>query len=114
MNPRNIGKMDNANAVASEGSPACGDQITFYLLINPQTLIIDDISFLSYGCASNIATASVTSELVKGKSVEFAKQLHWQKVVDELGGLPDVKKHCSVLAVETLHSAIAQFESIEK
>jgi len=109
-NPRNIGKLDDANATATEGSPACGDQITFYLKINPETSIIDDIKFLSYGCASNIATASVTSEIVKGKTIDDAKGLSWEAVTAELGGLPPVKVHCSVLAVEALQAAIKNYE----
>ena len=110
MNPRNIGKLDDANAVASEGSPACGDQVNFYLKINKDTFIIEEIKFLSYGCASNIATASKTSEIVKGKSIEDAKQLTWKTITDELGGLPPTKVHCSVLAVDTLKKAINNFE----
>jgi len=110
MNPRNIGKLDDANAIASEGSPACGDQVNFYLKINKDTQIIEDISFLSYGCASNIATASKTSEIVKGKSIEEAKQLTWKTITDELGGLPPTKVHCSVLAVDTLKKAINNYE----
>ena len=109
MNPRNIGKLEDANATATEGSAACGDQITFYLKINNETHVIDDIKFLSYGCASNIATASITSEIVKGKSIEEAGQLTAKKVTDELGGLPPIKQHCSELAIETLHSAITNY-----
>jgi len=110
MNPRNIGKLPDANGTATEGSPACGDQVTFYLKINPDTHIIEDIRFLSYGCASNIATASITSELVKGQTIEQAKALDHAKVTEMLGGLPAVKIHCSVLAIETLQAAIADFE----
>jgi len=109
-NPRNIGKLDDANATATEGSPACGDQITFYLKINPTSNIIEDIKFLSYGCASNIATASVTSEIVKGKTIAEAKALSHDTVTEELGGLPPVKVHCSVLAVEALQAAIRNYE----
>ena len=110
MNPHNIGKLENANAIATEGSPACGDQITFYLKINNETQIIEDIKFLSYGCASNIATASITSDLVKGQTIAEAKKLDSKRVIDELGGLPPVKQHCSILAVETLQSAIKNYE----
>jgi len=110
MNPRNVGKLDNANAVATEGSYACGDQVTFYLTINDNSHIIEDIKFLSYGCASNIATASITSELVKGKNIEEAKEITWKEVTDKLNGLPGTKIHCSVLAVDTLKSAIKNYE----
>ena len=108
-NPRNAGKIDDANAIATNGSPACGDQVSFFLKINPETEIIENISFLSYGCASNIATASMTTELVKGKSVNEAMQITHQKVTEQLGGLPDVKIHCSILAVETLHAALKNY-----
>jgi len=110
MHPRNTGKLENANAFATEGSPACGDQVTFYIKINEETLIIDEIKFLSYGCASNIATASITTEMVIGKSIEEAKSLHWKSIVDELDGLPPTKVHCSVLAVDALKNAIKSFE----
>ena len=113
MNPRNIGKLVNADVEATEGSPACGDQVTYYLKINEETLTIEDIKFLSYGCASNIATASITSEIVKGKTLEEAKSFTWKQVVESLDGLPSVKIHCSVLAVDALKSAVKKYE-IEK
>jgi nitrogen fixation NifU-like protein len=110
MNPRNIGKIPEANAIATEGSPACGDQVTFYLKINDQTHIIDDIKFMSYGCASNIATASIASELVKGKHIDQAKDVSWKTVASELDGLPPIKMHCSVLAVDAMRTAIKKYE----
>ncbi|MCL1827104.1 MAG: iron-sulfur cluster assembly scaffold protein [Candidatus Cloacimonetes bacterium] len=109
-NPRNVGKMDNPDATATEGSYTCGDLVTFYLKINDSSQIIEDVKFLSYGCASNIATASVTSEMAKGKTVEDAKKLTWKEITDELNGLPGSKIHCSVLAVDTLKSAIKDYE----
>jgi nitrogen fixation NifU-like protein len=114
MNPRNIGQLSDANAIASEGSPACGDQVNFYLRINKETLIIEDVRFLSYGCASNIATASVTSEIVKGKTINEAKNITWKTITESLGGLPPTKVHCSVLAVDTLKRAINNFEITNK
>ena len=110
MNPRNIGKLDDANGIATEGSPACGDQVSFYLKINKDNLIIEDIKFLSYGCASNIATASITSEFVKGKHLDQAKLITWKEITEKLDGLPGTKVHCSVLAVDTLKNAIKNFE----
>jgi NifU-like protein involved in Fe-S cluster formation/metal-sulfur cluster biosynthetic enzyme len=109
-NPRNIGKLVNANAYATEGSPACGDQVSFYLNINDETHVIEDISFLSYGCASNIATASITTEFIKGKSLEYAKEITWKQITEELDGLPPVKIHCSVLAIDALQTAIKNYE----
>jgi nitrogen fixation NifU-like protein len=110
VNPRNTGKLVDANATFTAGSAACGDQVSFFLKVNPATLIIEDIKFLSYGCASNIATASMTTEIVKGMTITEAKQMTWKTIVEKLDGLPDVKIHCSILAVETLQGAIANYE----
>jgi len=109
-NPRNVGKLGDANAKATEGSPACGDMVSVYLKVNDETKTIDDVSFESYGCASNIATGSIITELVKGKSIEEAKKITWQRAADELGGLPPIKAHCSVLAVDGLRAAIENYE----
>jgi nitrogen fixation NifU-like protein len=110
MKPHNIGTMESPDVEATEGSPACGDQITIYLKINPETKVIEDIKFQSYGCASNIATASIITDLAKGKTIEEAKQINWKQAADELDGLPPVKMHCSVLAADTLHNAIKKYE----
>ena len=110
MNPRNRGKIDNPDARATEGSPACGDQVTVYLKVNPEKLIIEDIKFQSYGCASNIATGSIITEMAKGKTIEEAKKISWQDAASELDGLPPIKMHCSVLAVDTLRAAIKEYE----
>lgn len=109
-NPKNVGKLENADGKGLEGSPACGDMVAVYLKVNPETTVIDDIKFESYGCASNIATASVITEMAKGKTLTEAKKISWQEATDELGGLPPVKRHCSVLAVEGLRSAIRDYE----
>lgn len=110
MHPHNVGKLDDANVTATEGSPACGDQVTFFLKINDENHVIEDISFQSYGCASNIATASIVTDMVKGKTIEEAKDVSWKDATDELEGLPPVKIHCSVLAVDTLKAAIKKYE----
>ncbi|AKB84895.1 iron-sulfur cluster assembly scaffold protein [Methanococcoides methylutens] len=109
-NPHNVGKMDDPDGKGLEGSAACGDMVAVYLKVNPDTLIIEDISFESYGCASNIATASIITELAKGKTLEDAKKITWKEAAEALGGLPPVKAHCSVLAVEGLRSAIRDYE----
>ena len=109
-NPHNVGKIDSADALATEGSPACGDQLTVYLKVNPKTQIIEDIKFQSYGCASNIATASIITDLALGKTIKEAKDISWKQAAEELGGLPPVKMHCSVLAVDALRSAIKDWE----
>ncbi|MDP2173280.1 MAG: iron-sulfur cluster assembly scaffold protein [Candidatus Cloacimonadaceae bacterium] len=110
MHPKNVGKLENPDASATEGSPACGDQVTVYLKIDEESRVIDDISFLSYGCASNIATASIITELAKGKTLEEAKKISWRDAMEALDGLPPVKVHCSVLAADTLQTAISNYE----
>ena len=109
-NPKNVGKLEDADGKGLEGSPACGDMVAVYLKVDPETTVIDDIKFESYGCASNIATASIITEMAKGKTIAEAKKITWQEATDELGGLPPVKRHCSVLAVEGLRSAIRDYE----
>ena len=108
--PHNVGRMEDADAKAIEGSPACGDMVAVYLKVDPQTLRITDIKFESYGCASNIATGSIITELAKGKPLEEAKQITWKEASDALGGLPPIKTHCSVLAVDGLRAAIQNYE----
>ncbi len=108
--PQNVGDIAGADATATEGSPACGDMITFTLKINPETKVVEDIRFRSFGCASNIATASIATILAKGKTLDDVKKLKHSDVTQALDGLPAVKLHCSVLAVEGLKSAIHQYE----
>ena len=108
-NPKNLGKMEDATVVAVAGNPACGDMVTFYLKITPQE-VIENASFESYGCAANIATSSIATELVKGLTLEAAwKDVTWQKVVEAVGGLPSIKFHCGILAVGALKRAIRLF-----
>ena len=108
--PKNVGEIDNPDATATEGSPACGDVVKLYLKINPETKVIDDIKFKSYGCASNIATASIITELAKGKTIDKAKKITWKRAAEALGGLPPVKVHCAVLAVDALKTSIENYE----
>ncbi|MGQ9668353.1 MAG: iron-sulfur cluster assembly scaffold protein [Anaerolineae bacterium] len=108
--PRNVGRLEDADAKATEGSPACGDMVTVYLKVDEDTHRITDIKFESYGCASNIATGSIITELAKGKTIEEAKQMTWKDAAEALGGLPPVKVHCSVLAVDGLRAAIQNYE----
>jgi len=108
-NPKNLGKIKDATVTAVAGNPACGDMITFYLKINDQE-IIEKASFESYGCAANIATASIVTEMAKGLSLESAwKDVTWKKVTEEVGGLPSVKFHCGVLAVGAVKRAIRKY-----
>jgi len=109
-NPHNVGQMENPDGKGLEGSPACGDMVAVYLKVNPETKVIEDVKFESYGCASNIATASIITDLAKGKTLEEAKKITWKQASEELGGLPPIKAHCSVLAVEGLRAAIRDYE----
>jgi len=108
--PRNVGKIENPDGKATEGSPACGDMVSVYIKVDPKTNTIADVKFESYGCASNIATGSIITELAKGKILDEAKNITWKEASDALGGLPKIKAHCSVLAVEGLRSAIQNYE----
>ncbi len=110
MKPHNVGKIENPDASATEGSPACGDQVSIYLKVNAKTQVIEDIKFQSYGCASNIVTASIITDMAMGKTLEEAKKIGWKEAADALGGLPPVKMHCSVLAVDTLRKSIKDYE----
>jgi nitrogen fixation NifU-like protein len=107
-NPKNLGRMEDATVSAVAGSPACGDMIAFYLKINEND-VIEKATFESYGCAANIATASVSTELVKGKTVTEAWNITWRDVANEVGGLPTVKFHCGVLSVGALRRAIREY-----
>jgi nitrogen fixation NifU-like protein len=109
-NPRNIGRIEDADGKGTEGSPACGDMVSVYIKVDPETKIITDVKFESYGCASNIATGSIITEMAKGKTIEEAKKITWKQASEALGGLPPIKAHCSVLAVEGLRSAILNYE----
>lgn len=109
-NPRNVGRIDDPDAKSIEGSPACGDMVAVYLKVDAETQRIDDIKFESYGCASNIATGSIITELAKGKTLDEAKAISWQQASEALGGLPPIKTHCSVLAVDGLRAAIQNYE----
>ncbi len=108
--PRNVGRLEDADAKSLEGSPACGDMVAVYLKVDEETKRISDIKFESYGCASNIATGSIITELAKGKTLEEAKNITWKEASEALGGLPPIKTHCSVLAVDGLRSAIQNYE----
>jgi nitrogen fixation NifU-like protein len=108
-NPRNLGKLEDANVIAVAGNPACGDMITFYMKINNQD-VIEKTTFESYGCAANIATASIVTDMIKGLTTENAwKDVTWKKVTEEVGGLPSVKFHCGILAVGAVKRAIRKY-----
>lgn len=108
LKPKNVGKIANPDGYAQIGNMVCGDQLDFFLKVEKGK--IKDVKFLSFGCASNIATASVMTEKVKGMSVEEAKKYPWKDIVSDLGGLPTQKIHCSIMAVEGLQKAIKDYE----
>lgn len=108
--PHNVGQIENPDGKAVEGSPACGDMVAVYISVDEETKVIKDIKFESYGCASNIATGSIITELAKGKTMDEARKVTWKQASDALGGLPAIKAHCSVLAIEGLRSAIQNYE----
>ena len=108
--PQNVGRIEDADAKAVEGSPACGDMVAVYLKVNEEDKTITDVKFESYGCASNIATGSIITELAKGRTLDEAKKITWKQAADELGGLPPIKAHCSVLAVDGLRAAVQNYE----
>ena len=107
-NPKNLGKMEDATVTAVAGNPACGDMITFYLKINDQD-VIEKASFESYGCAANIATSSILTEMIKGMKLEDAWKISWKSVANAVGGLPSIKFHCGILAVGALRRAIRAY-----
>ncbi len=106
-NPRNVGELEDANAVGQVGNPKCGDIMKIYMKIEDG--IIKDIKFKTFGCGAAIATSSMATELVKGKSIEDALKLTNSAVAEALDGLPPQKLHCSVLAEEGIKSAIADY-----
>lgn len=106
-NPRNVGKIDNASGIGEVGNPVCGDIMKMYLEI--ENNIIKDVKFKTFGCGAAIATSSVSTEMIKGKTIEEALKLTNKEVVNALDGLPPVKLHCSVLAEEAIREAIADY-----
>jgi nitrogen fixation NifU-like protein len=107
MNPRNIGEIENADGVGTVGNPVCGDVMRLYLKIRDG--IIVDAKFKTFGCGAAIASSSILTEMLKGKPVEEAKKISNEAVVEALGGLPPVKRHCSVLAEEALEAALNDY-----
>ena len=106
-NPRNVGELPDANGVGEVGNAKCGDIMKMYLKIKDDR--IEDVKFETFGCGSAIASSSIATEMIKGKTVEEALALTNKEVVDALGGLPAHKLHCSVLAEEAVKSAIQDY-----
>ena len=104
-NPRNMGEIENASGVGTVGNAKCGDIMRMYLDIDDNG-IIQDVKFKTYGCGAAVATSSMATELVKGKTVQEAMQVTNKAVMEALDGLPPVKVHCSLLAEEAIHAAL--------
>ncbi len=107
-NPRNVGELPDADAIGENGSFKCGDTMKIYLKVKDG--IIEDVRFQTYGCGAAIASSSMLTEIIKGKTIDEALQVSNQDVADELGGLPPLKLHCSNLAADALHDAIANYK----
>ena len=104
-NPRNVGEIENADGVGVVGNAKCGDIMKMYLKIDDNG-IITDVKFKTYGCGAAIATSSMATELIKGKTIDEALKLTNKAVMEALDGLPPVKVHCSLLAEEAIHAAL--------
>jgi len=106
-NPRNVGEIENPSGVGNVGNPVCGDIMRLYIKVEGDIII--DAKFKTFGCGAAIATSSMVTELVKGKTVEDALKISNKAVAEALGGLPPIKMHCSLLAEEALRSAIDDY-----
>lgn len=108
LNPRNMGEIPDANGVGEVGNPSCGDVMRLYLKINDEG-IIEDARFMTFGCGAAIASSSMVTEMIKGKTIEEALKVTNETVAEALGGLPSAKVHCSVLAQQAIEAAIKDY-----
>ena len=107
MHPRNVGEIPDASGIGKVGNPTCGDIMNMYIKV--ENNIITDVKFKTFGCGAAIATSSMATELIKGKTIEEALKITNKTVTESLDGLPPIKTHCSVLAEEALQSAIDDY-----
>ena len=108
MHPRNMGEIEDPSGVGEVGNPACGDVMRLYLKIEDDKIV--DAKFKTFGCGAAIASSSMTTEMIKGKTIDEALKLSNQAVSEALGGLPPAKQHCSVLAEEALQAALEDYK----
>ena len=108
QNPRNVGEIEDADGVGLVGNPSCGDMMQITIKVHDGH--IADCKFKTFGCGAAIATTSMVTELVKGKTIEQALQVTNEDVIEALGGLPPVKRHCSVLAEEAIKAAVEDYQ----
>jgi nitrogen fixation NifU-like protein len=108
-NPRNVGELSDANGIGEVGNPTCGDITKIFLKIEDD--IIKDIKFKTFGCAAAIASSSMLTEMAKGKSIDEALKITDEAVADMLDGLPPQKMHCSNMAADAMHAAVADYRS---
>ena len=104
QNPKNVGEIPDADGIGEMGSQQCGDTMVVYIKVKDD--IIEDIKFKTYGCCAAIASSSIATEMIKGKPIEEAEKLTKAAIVEKLGGLPEPKLHCSLLAEDAIHAAI--------
>jgi nitrogen fixation NifU-like protein len=109
-NPRNVGKLENADGVGEVGNATCGDIMRIYIKVDDEERI-SDIRFQTFGCGAAVATSSIVTEIAKGMRLDDAVALNNKDVADSLGGLPPIKLHCSNLAADALHAAIEDYRS---
>ena len=109
MHPRNVGVIEDADGVGVEGNPICGDMMEMFIKVRPEDEVIEDIKFRTFGCGAAIATSSIATEMIKGKTIEEALALTNRAIAEALGGLPPIKMHCSVLAADALKAAVANY-----
>jgi len=107
MNPRNVGVIEDPDGVGKEGNPICGDLMEIFIKVNDDR--IEDIKFRTFGCGAAIATSSMATEMVKGKTIEEAMEITNKAVAEALDGLPPIKMHCSNLAADAIHAAIEDY-----